>query len=212
MQQGQGQPLAIFGAGGHGMVIADAALEAGFELVGFVDQARQAGDIIIPADGKLIHKPISVIDLEAIDRDEAALIVGIGDNTSRSRVQQRLLEQGYKLTNVIHPSATVSPRAKLSDGVYVGPRATVNIQAELAEGVIINTAALVEHHCQIGAFAHIAPGVVLTGGVNVGERALIGARAVIKPGLSIGDDARVGAGAVVLRDVADGETAVGVVR
>ena len=34
-----GQPIVVFGAGGHGKVVADAARSAGFVLAAFVDDA-----------------------------------------------------------------------------------------------------------------------------------------------------------------------------
>ena len=101
-------------------------------------------------------------------------------------------------------------RHDVDDGVLVMPGAVVNAVADLERGVIVNTHASVDHGCRIGAFAHVAPGVAIAGDVTVGEGALVGIGASVAPGRCIGAWATVGAGASVVRDVAPGETVVGV--
>ncbi len=196
-------PLVVFGAGGHGRVIAEAARLAGRRVLGFVDDrsthANPAGEggppLLADDDPRL---------------GQAAFIVAIGDNADREDVSHRLVEQGHQLATVVHPAAFVSPSATVSAGVFVGPQAVVHAHAVLGHGVIVNSAAVVEHDNTVGPFSHIAPGATLGGNVGVGSRTLVGIGANVLPHTRVGDACTVGAGAVVTHDVPDGETVVGV--
>ena len=191
-------PLVIYGAGGHGRVVADAARAAGLELLGFLDDTAPPA----AADETL---------LDAADPrlKAAGFIVAIGDNATRLRITRRLVTEGRQVTSVVHPDATMSPLATVGDGVYVGARAVVGPGAALATAVLVNTAAVVEHDGQIAAGAHIAPGAVLAGAVQVGEAALVGLGARVLPGLSVGAAAVVGAGAVLTVNAAAGRVYTG---
>ena len=199
------EPLLVYGAGGHGLVVAEAAHAAGFEPMGFIDDAAPpalaVGRWPVLGGGDMAEEIATSAD--------ARVIIAIGDNSTRFQTQRRLASRGLSLATIIHPSAQVSPSAHVHAGAFIGPLAVVHAEAVVWAGAIVNSAAVVEHHGQVGDASHVAPGAVLTGRVTVGARALVGARAVVLPGVKIGDDAIVGAGAVVLCDVAAGQTVAG---
>lgn len=197
-------PLVIFGAGGHGRVVADAARAAGLELLGFLDDA---GPAAAGPGGMVPDAPL----LEAADpRLKAAVfVVAIGDNATRLRIARRLAGEGRTLHPVVHPDATVSPSAWLGGGVYVGARAVVGPGTAVDTAALVNTGAVVEHDGRADAGAHVAPGAVLGGGVHVGEAALVGLGARVLPGLRVGAGAVIGAGAVLTRDAEAGFTYTG---
>jgi sugar O-acyltransferase (sialic acid O-acetyltransferase NeuD family) len=196
-------PLIVHGAGGHGLVVAEAAAAAGLSMLGFIDVAKAPGTPI---------GPWVVLEAEAAAAQKARHIVAIGDNVLRDSVLTELQQAGHTLATVVHPAAVVSPSASIAPGVFIGPRAVVHAEAVVDEGAIINTAAVVEHHNRIGRCAHIAPGAVLCGSVAVGPFTLVGANATVLPNLILGECATVGAGAIILSDVADGATVVSVHR
>ncbi|MEL7087163.1 MAG: acetyltransferase [Planctomycetota bacterium] len=190
-------PLVIYGAGDHGLVVADAARAAGTHVLGFLDDApHPAGRDLLDPD----HPTVAA----------AEFIVAIGDNAARLKVLCHLREQGRSLINVVHPDATVSTEVQLGRGIYVGPRAVVGPAVELGDAVIINSASVVEHHDRLAAGVHVAPGAALAGRVGVGESTLVGLGARVLPGLKLGKRCIVGAGAVVTRDVPDHTTVRGI--
>ena len=189
-------PLVVYGAGDHGLVVADAARAAGLEVLGFVD------------DADLPERNLLDPDLPALAT--AAFVVGIGDNAARLAVARRLLEQGKTLVNVLHPDAAVSPEARLGRGVFVGAQAVVGPEARLEDAVLVNSAAVAEHHCVLEAGVHLAPAAALGGRVKVGQATLVGLGAKVLPGVTLGKNCVVGAGAVVVRDAGDGVTLRGV--
>ncbi len=143
----------------------------------------------------------------ALPGGATALALAVGDNGVRLR--QLSLVPAAMLPVLVHPSAAVSPSARLGAGTVILPQAVVNAAVRIGAGCIINSGAIVEHDCAIGDAVHVAPGAVLLGNVEVGSESWVGARAVVRPGLTIGADCMVGMGSVVIRHVPDRMTVVG---
>lgn len=194
-------PVIIVGAGGHGRVIADALLAEGRPVLGFTDNdatswgTMRCGAPVLGNDDVLQqHPPQTVL-----------LANGLGTtrvSTLRRDVFLKLKAQGYRFASVVHPSAMVSPQARIEEGAQIMARAVVQTGSCVAANAIINTGTIVDHDCSIGAHTHVATGAILSGGVAVGENCHIGAGATIIQGVTLGDHCLVAAGAVVVRDAA----------
>ncbi|QDU33681.1 UDP-N-acetylbacillosamine N-acetyltransferase [Poriferisphaera corsica] len=197
-EKGQGA-LLIYGAGGHGHVIAEAAKLAGFQVLGFVDDEAKLGDEM--------SLPLFQLNDERVVG--AAIIVAVGDNLARRRITSDLVASGRHLANVVHPSAMVSESVGMGQGVFVGAGSIINSCAFLRDGVVINSGAVVEHHCQVNEYAHVGPGCVMGGGVSVGTCAMVGLGSRVLPRVKIGAYATIGAGAVVTTDVRESARVVG---
>lgn len=191
--------VAIYGAGGHGKVTWDVLVAAGFEPVGFVDQN---------AGGTLLGLPVAARP-EELPAFEGA-IVAIGNNRVRREIFERLKAAGHAMVSAVHPSAVLSPRVALGEGVLVVAGVIVNIDARIGNNVILNTGATVDHDCLVGDHVHIAPGTHLAGNVRVGEGAFLGLGTRAVPGVTVGEWAVCGAGSVLVRDVEASTTVVGV--
>ncbi|HZV85675.1 MAG TPA: NeuD/PglB/VioB family sugar acetyltransferase [Brevundimonas sp.] len=188
----------IVGAGGHGMILADALLAEGRRVLGFSDAVR-AGELA-PLPGLEIIVGDDDLDPDG-GYDLANGIGGTGDRAGRDlrrTVQTRLEGRGFRFTGVRHPSAVVSAHADLAPDVQVMAGAVVQATAGIGAGCIVNTGAIVEHGCELGAFVHCASGSVLCGDVHVGDGGHVGAGAVIRQGVRLEAGVVVGAGAVVL--------------
>jgi len=195
------RPLVIYGAGGHGLVVADAARRAGWQIAGFLDDQLAPGT-------EVSGRPV-LGDGHSAPEHGAAVIIAIGDNRLRWEKMNRLVSADVDFATVIHPSAEISDSATIGPGTFIGPAAVVNAEATGGRGAIVNSGAIVEHHVRVEPAAHIAPGAVLAGRAFVGTRTLIGARAVVLPGVMVTEDVIVGAGAVVTRSIRSAMTVVG---
>lgn len=82
----------------------------------------------------------------------------------------------------VHPSAVVSPSARLGNGVAVGPLAVIEEGVEIGEGSIIHGQVYVGAHSRVGRQCELHPQVVLR------ERVALGDRVIIQPGAVIGSD------------------------
>lgn len=200
--------VVIIGAGGHGKVVLDILRAAGrFEPIGFVDANTLLTGTTV--SGLPVLGPTNILP-KLRQQKVAHAIIAIGDNQTRRRYAAAVQSEGFELVSAIHPSAFVSPSAKLGRNAVVGPHASIVTDASIGDMTIVNTAAIVEHECEIAEAVHVAPGACLAGRVRVGACAFIGIGAQVIQCLSIGEGATIGAGAVVLTDVPAGATVVGV--
>ena len=175
----------IYGASGHGLVIADIARNNGYDEIVFLDDASERK-----------FSP---------ELEKADIIIAIGENKTRQKISQKVEAAGFEIVNLIHKSAVVSESAVIEIGVVVMPNAVINAKVRIKEGAIINSGA-----CVIGKFAHISPNAALAGNVSVGEFTHVGIGSSIIQGISIGKNCIIGAGSVVVRDIKDGTKAYGV--
>ena len=207
-----GRRFLIWGAGGHGMVVADVIRAAGGGVVGYIDaDPAKFGRTAEPGGARVVLSEDAYVtggaeELRRIGAD--CLALGIGRTAGRDRAL-RLIPSPEDAPFLIHPSCIVSPSARVGRATLIGARAVVNAGAAIGAGVIVNTGAIVEHECAVGDSSHLSPASVLCGGVRVGARAWIGAGAVVIPEVTIGADAVVGAGSIVIRDVPAGTTVAG---
>ncbi len=196
------RPLFIFGTGGHAAEVLDLvdainAVRPHWRVAGFlVDADLQAADEYLgyPVLGDLQYWQT---------HPDAALVIGVGN----SQLRQRIVESARQLLpapcfpGLVHPSAQVSARAKLGEGVQIAAQVVIQARASLADHVIVNIASSISHDCRVGEFATLAPGVRLAGNVTVAEHADLGVGALVIPGVQLGTASIVGAGSVVIRNV-----------
>ncbi len=190
----------IIGAGGHARVLLDTLLLTDTKVIGFLDNdisltgERFCGIPVLGTDD----------DLARYCPDEVDLVNGIGSigvAAIRKAVFHKLKEKGYFFRQAIHPSAVISPRAYLGEGVQVMAGAVVNIGSRIEDNAIVNTKVSIDHDCYIGKHVHIAPGCTLSGGVSVGDGTLIGTGSSVIQGITIGNNTLIGAGSLVIRDI-----------
>ena len=189
-------PYFVYGASGHGLVIAEIIEALGHTFGGFIDDN--------PSSGALSWEAFCT------SHTQANIIIGIGNNTTRQKIFNKIDEKGYHLPSVVHPCAIVSPSAMIQRGVVVMAGVVVNAKALIQEGAILNTSCVIEHECVIGSYAHISPKVALAGAVHVGAMSHIGIGASVIQGVKIGENTTIGAGGVVINDIPSNVTAVGV--
>lgn len=196
--------LALLGAGGHGKVVADAALAAGWESVVFFDDAW-------PDRSMNGHWPVvgNIAALLERSHEFNGVLVSIGNCAVRWQKQLLLQAAGVRFVTIVHPHAYVSPFSLLGAGTVVMAGGVVNVDAVVGESNIINTGATVDHDSILAHAVHISPGAHISGNVVVGACSWIGVGAAVRQGAHIGAGVMVGAGAVVINAVADGLTVVG---
>lgn len=200
------KPILIIGDGGHASVLIETLHAMERKIIGYTAPQKRI---------ELTH-PVYLGTDEVIDGfspDEVELVIGIGTinvATCRKDLFEKFKNKGYIFTNVIHPSATLSPSVCLGEGTQIMAGAIVQMNVKLSDNIIINTGAIVDHDCNVESHVHIAPGVTLSGGVYVGESCHIGVGVTVIQEIAIGDNTLIGAGSVVVTDIASNKKAYGV--
>ena len=192
--------LVIIGAGGHGKVIADAALKIGYTNICYVDDHAQGNVIGFPIIG-------TSEDLERLNDGNTDFVIGIGNNSVRKAVAESYT---INWVSIVHPSAQIAFHAEIGRGTVIMANAVVNACAKVGEHCIINTGAIVEHDNVIENYAHISPNVALGGTVRVGSLTHVGIGATVKNNTEICSGCTIGAGAVVVKSIIEPGTYVGV--
>lgn len=199
--------IVLIGGGEHARVVGEAVLAGRVPLLGFVDPSECR-----ETEQRLDTRRLG--DDGALDELPGALAVlafgGVGDVAARVAAVERLRAAVAGWAVVIHPSAVVSPTARVGEGSVVMAGAVIQSGARIGAHCVVNTGAIVDHDTTIGDQAQIAPGAVLGGGVTIGAGAYVGLGARVRDHVRIGAGAVVGMGAVVVRDVESNQCVMGV--
>ncbi|AWN72932.1 acetyltransferase [Legionella anisa] len=197
--------LAVFGAGGHGKVVADAALCSGWDSIIFYDdnwpKKAELGPWSVQGDEDLFLSQA---------KQFTGVIIAIGDNMIRMEKIALLQKLNISLATIVHPSSVISPHAAVAEGSVIFANAVLNPGCSIGVGTIVNTGAILEHDCQLGNAVHVSSGAILAGGVEVGDLSWIGAGASVRHNIKIGSKVTVGAGAAVVNNIPDNCTVIGV--
>ncbi|MDR3026318.1 acetyltransferase [Chryseobacterium sp.] len=184
----------LFGASGHGKVIADIATANDIKIKAFIDQ-----DI---TKNECYGFPV----LNNLPEDEEKLIISIGNNFTRKKISEKIKNE---IGILIHPKSIISGSVKIEPGTVVMGGVVINSDTVVGKHCIINTNASVDHDCVIEDFVHISPNSALAGGVEIGEGSQIGIGASVIQGIKVGKWCIIGAGAVIINDIPDYSVVVG---
>ncbi|HYO44872.1 MAG TPA: hypothetical protein VES19_16865 [Candidatus Limnocylindrales bacterium] len=219
--------VVIAGSGEHARVVAEAAVAAGLEPLGWTGPVPAPGGGAAGAGvgtgsgsgpgagagtgaGAASPSPLPRLgtDAELAARlgglpaaDRPSLVLGFGGPVAARRRVAAAFGAGATWATVVHPAAWVSPSATLGPGAVVLAHAVVNTGAVIGAHAIVNSGAIVEHDVVVGDHAHIAPGAAIGGGARIGEDAFIGLNATVRDHVSVGAGATVGMSAAVTADV-----------
>ncbi len=183
----------VYGASGHGLVVADIAKACGYNNILFID------------DGENEYLSFDEIDKS----NNISIILGIGNNQIRAMVFNKLLSLDMNIITLVHPSAVVSSSVIIGKGSVVMPNVVINTKTKIGNGCIINSSSVVEHENTIGNFVHISPQVALAGNVIISDYVHVGIGSSVKQGITVGENSIIGVGSVVLKNIGGSQIAYG---
>jgi sugar O-acyltransferase (sialic acid O-acetyltransferase NeuD family) len=200
----RGKPLLIFPCNGSGIEALDCLGEA-WRCIGFVDDT--------PEKRGTEKYGIPVYDRSALkDHPEASVLAVLGSPLSY-RSRQAAIEglgvSASRFATVIHPSARVSPLARIGHNVVIMAGVVLTSNCVIGNHVCILPNTVVHHDVTVGDWSLIGSQCSLTGSVTVGVNCYIGSGSKIMNNVTIGDGALVGIGSNVIRNVAPGTRNVG---
>src|SRR5262249_31059894 len=167
--------IVVLGTGGNALEIAEtvAALgsSADLELVGFLDDDPSL------AGGSVLAYPVLGPLSAARTLADCLFVNGIGNPDNFRRKAEIIATTGMpadRFATVVHPTASVSPSARLGRGVVLLQHVTVAARAIIGDHVIVLPAAIVSHDVEVGDYSCIAGGACLSGRVHVGVHCYVG--------------------------------------
>jgi sugar O-acyltransferase (sialic acid O-acetyltransferase NeuD family) len=194
------EPLIIIGAGGEAVSILDTveAINARgkrWTVVGFLDD-RWGNDRDFC--GFPVFGPVA----RAYEFDGARFIIALGSDmmfVERSIIAASVRSDDF--ASVIHPAASISRRATLGNGVWIGAGAIVGTSSVVGNHVLVGAGATLAQGCVIDDCSVIGALAAIGNAVHVGANCFIGPSAVIEQHLTIGRETRVSTGSIVTESV-----------
>ncbi|MBR6951293.1 MAG: acetyltransferase [Oscillospiraceae bacterium] len=184
----------IIGAGGHGKVIADIVINAGDELLGFLDDDSEKTSLAgFPVLGSIA---------DASRWPDAYFVVAIGEPAVRERIAESM--PWAKWYTAIHSSAIVSNlETTIGEGSMIMAGTIVSPGVTIGRHCILNTGAIVEHNTVLEDYVHVSVAAKTGGEVFIGKSTWVGIGASVNNCISICPDCMLGAGAVVVKNITD---------
>ena len=131
-------------------MVKETALLLGYNEVVFLDDAYNGPD----SAGRCC-------DYTILQEQYPKAVAAFGNNKTRLEWTDKLMEAGYEVPAIIHPSAIVAPSAKIEPGCFIMQRAVVNTNSEIQRGALINSGAIIDHDSVVEAGAHVCLGSIV---------------------------------------------------
>ena len=164
--------LIILGAGKYGREIEDIASQTGlYSEIEFLDDMSEAPYVV----GKCA-------DFIRFMDGSTVFHTAFGNNEFRKKWITELKMHKAEIVSIIHPTAYISPKAKISNGTAVLPKAVINSYSVIKDVCIINTGAIVDHDCIINEFSHICVGAIVKADNCIPAKMKIEAGTVVERG------------------------------
>ena len=196
--------LIIIGARALGRETCNYARDAGFEVLGFLD------DKVDALDGFVGYPPIlGSVEGWSVSADDR-YVCALGDSLMRAKYAAIIKKKGGEFMSVVHPTAYVGPNVKMGDGCIVCPYAVIDCDLTMGRHVITNTHTYVAHDCLLEECVTLSPNVHLGGRTVIRRAAFLGINAATIPDVEIGESSYVAAGACVTKNVPSNVLVAGV--
>ena len=160
--------LLILGGGGHGKVVAEAAMLSNqWEEIAFLDDYNSKATVGCCSE------------YENFVNEYKYAIPAFGNNEFRKSWFEKLEKAGFQLPTIIHPSAYISPSSKIYRGSVILANSTINTGCTINYGCIINIGVLIDHDTHVGEFVHVSSGAIVRSMCEIGDLSTVDAGAVI---------------------------------
>ena len=189
--------MIVVGCGGHARFVISMLRSSIYQIEGLIDLCDNFDPLETIMGVSVIGGRSSLAVFH--DRGFDKVILAIGDNSIRKEVYDEVVDLGFNLPCITHPSAFIDASVVMAQGNIIGPNAVIGAEVVLGSNNIINSAAVIEHQTVVGDHCHISPSATICGCVCIGDEVLLGANSTVIPKITIASDTIVGAGATLIR-------------
>lgn len=190
------QPLLIFPCNGNAIEALD-CLGSAFRLIGFIDDTPEK-------QGRDVHG-FPVLGREALKGHPDARVLAVPGSPTSYRARREVIDglgvASDRFARVIHPTAAISPLARIGRNVLIMAGVVITSNAVIGDHVCILPNTVIHHDVVVGPWTLIGSNVSIAGGTEIGENCYVGSGSRIINGIRIGERVLVGLGSNVIRAV-----------
>jgi len=198
----------IIGAGTQGQIYASYMIEAGINIVGFIDDdsSLQGKQVMgLPILGK--YEDLFLNKLKNIIQD---VYCPIGINSVRVNYLSTLKNEGYNIPSFFHNTVSIGPDVILGEANYMLAGNIIMPHTSIGNYLMVNMSSTIAHHVTFGDGIFMSSGVNVGACITVGDLAYIGMGVTVMTGVNyIGKNCLIGAGTVIIKDVPENAVMVG---
>lgn len=188
------EKLLIVGGGGFATEVCWLAEEAGWDVLGYLDDAPSA------VGRTVLDKPVLGPILAWREYGDAQLVVAIGAPRARQKVVEQISTEGTpSYARLVHPSVRMSRHVALGEGAMITAGCVLTTEIVIGRHAIVNLNATVGHDCRFGDFVTIAPMVAISGNIQLEDLVEVGTGAAIRQGLTMARGSMLGMGGVLTK-------------
>lgn len=138
-------------------------------------------------------------------QNDEYFVLAFANPKVKKTVANMITSKGGKMTNLIHPSASISKTAHIGNGNLISPDVIIGPNVILGDLNVLTTQTLVSHDSVIGN-SNFFSTTILCGHTTVGDENFFGVRSTVVPSVKIGDRNTIQAGMVVDKNIGDNTT------
>lgn len=193
--------LVIIGSGEYSQQVVDYALSTQeFQVIGFIDNNRCKGEVIIGYP--VLGGDECILELYKAGLFDCIFVaLGYLNLPIKEKLYNFLKEANVPLAKIISPMAIVHPTAKIGDGSLITEGVIIMKNVIIKDNVYVGSGSLIGHDSIIGEHSFIAGRVAMAGFVNIGKRNFIGVNSSVADNIRVCDDVWISLGAIVAKNV-----------
>ena len=168
------QPLLVYGTSSFSHVVVELAKLLEYKIAGYIDDYRQGVANVFSSQDAFARFAPKEFGI--------ALAVGYKDLPKRKLLLADILERGFDMPNLIHPTSYISNSAAIGSGNILMANVVVDSFAVIKDGCVMWPQAALNHHSLINSNTFCSPASVVCGNAEVGHSTFLGASSVVVDG------------------------------
>lgn len=129
-------------------------------------------------------------------------------NKNRQNICKKVKDDGFELTNIIHPNSNISRNIKIGENCFIMQDIHIHPFVKIGNNNFIWSGSIICHHVRIGNNCWFTSGSSVAGNTSIGNNCFFGINSTITNNIKIGNRAFVGAGSLVVKSLKNGSTVV----
>jgi UDP-3-O-[3-hydroxymyristoyl] glucosamine N-acyltransferase len=129
--------------------------------------------------------------LSNLNPEQVSLFVAVDSNAlnyARLELYGRARLRGFRLTNLVHKTAVLSPSVSLADNVCIGPMVLLSNAVKIGSDSMVGARTRIDSHASVGPHSWVGAGSAIGAMARVGSHCVLGANTVLLDHANIGSN------------------------